>query len=64
LSAARSNFSRNLLFGFKNGTARKPSSGEVLAARQTGADKTRTAAPQNGQNEPHYHCKEASAICG
>ena len=35
-------------------SARKPSSGEVSAARQTGADKTSTAAPQNGQNEPHY----------
>src|SRR2546422_11699909 len=44
--AARSNSSRNLLFGFKNGTARKPSSREVPAARQTGPDTTRTPAPQ------------------
>ncbi len=45
-------------------SARKPSSGEVSAARQSGAGKTSTAAPQNGQNEPHYHPKEGSAICG
>ncbi len=36
----------------------------VSAARQTGAGKTRTAAPQNGQNEPHDHRKGARAICG
>ena len=41
--------------------ARKPSSGEVSAARKAGTGKTRTAAPQNGQNEPHYHPKGASA---
>jgi len=28
------------------------------------AGKTRTAAPQNGQIEPHYHPKEARATCG
>ena len=39
----------------KQTSARKASSGEVSAARQTGAGKTRTAAPQNGQIEPHYH---------
>src|SRR5947209_10785659 len=44
----------------KQTSARKPSSGEVSAARQTGAGKTSTAAPQNGQNEPHYHPKGAS----
>src|SRR5712664_167194 len=33
------------------------SSGEVAAARQTGARKTSTAAPQNAQIEPHYHRK-------
>ena len=38
----------------KQTSARKPSSGQVSAARQTGAGKTSTAAPQNGQNEPHY----------
>src|SRR6266849_285084 len=48
----------------KQTSARKPSSGEVSAARQTGAGKTRPAAPQNGQNEPHYHPKGASATCG
>ncbi len=48
----------------KQTNARKPSSGEVAAARQTGAGKTSTAAPQNGQNELHYHRKGASAICG
>jgi len=25
---------------------------------------TTTAAPRNGQNEPHYHRKGASAVCG
>ncbi len=39
----------------KQTSARKPSSGEVSATRQTGAGKTSTAGPQNGQNEPHYH---------
>src|SRR5713226_1153470 len=48
----------------KQTSARKPSSGEVSAARQTGAGKTSTAAPQNGQNEPHYYPKGASATCG
>ena len=48
----------------KQTSARKPCSGEVSAARQTGAGKTSTAAPQNGQNEPHYHPKGASATCG
>src|SRR5713226_3163999 len=47
----------------KQTSARKPSSGQVSAARQSGAGKTSTAAPQNGQNEPHYHRKGASAIC-
>ena len=41
----------------KQTSARKPSIGEVSAARQTGAGKTSTAAPQNGQNGPHYHPK-------
>ena len=36
----------------------------LSAARQSGAGKTSTAAAQNGQNEPDYHRKEASAICG
>src|SRR5712692_4320948 len=36
----------------------------VSAARQTDAGKTRTAVPQNGQNEPHHHPKEGRAICG
>ncbi len=36
----------------KQTSARKPSSGEVSAARQTGAGKPSTAAPQNGQSEP------------
>ncbi len=45
-------------------SARKPSSGEVSAARQTGAGKTSSAAPQKGQNEPQYHPKEARATCG
>ena len=36
----------------------------MSAARQTGAGKPSTAAPQNGQNEPHYHPKGASATCG
>ncbi len=40
------------------------SSGEVSAARKTGAGKPRTAARQNGQKEPHYHRKGASATCG
>ncbi len=48
----------------KQTSARKPSSGEVSAARWTGAGKTSTAAPQNGQNEPHYHPQEARATCG
>ncbi len=48
----------------KQTSARKPSSGEVSAARQTEAGKTCTAAPQNGQNEPHYYPKGASATCG
>ena len=48
----------------KQTSARKPSSGEVSAARQTGAGKTSTAAPQNGQNEPHDHPKGARANCG
>ena len=48
----------------KQTSARKPLSGDVLAARQTGASKTRTAAPQNRQNEPRYHRKEARATCG
>jgi len=33
--------------------------GQVSAARQAGAGKTRTATPQNGQSEPAYHFKEA-----
>jgi hypothetical protein len=37
----------------KKRSARKPSSEEVSVARQSGAGKTSTAAPQNGQNEPH-----------
>jgi len=41
--------------GKKQTSARKPSSREVSAARKTGTGKTRTAAPHNGQNEPHYH---------
>ncbi len=49
--------------GRKQTSARKPSRGEVSAARQTGAGKTSTAAPQNGQNEQHYHRKGASAVC-
>src|SRR5712692_3005856 len=44
--------------------AQKPSSGEVSAARQTGAGKTSTATPQNGENEPHCHPKGASTTCG
>jgi hypothetical protein len=32
--------------------------------RQTGAGKTSTASPQNGENEPHCHPKEASTTCG
>jgi hypothetical protein len=34
----------------------------VSAARQTGAGKTSTAAPQNGQKEPHYHRKGAAPL--
>jgi hypothetical protein len=30
----------------------------VSAARQIGAGKTSTAAPQNGQNDPHYYHAE------
>src|SRR5713101_3978467 len=45
----------------KQTSARKPSSGEVSAARQTGAGKASTAARQNGENEPHCHPKEARA---
>ena len=30
---------------------------------QAVAGKTRTATPKNSQNEPHYHLKEARAIC-
>ena len=43
-------------------SARKPSSGEVSVARQTGTGKTSTAALQNGQNEPHYHRKGVRAV--
>jgi len=50
--------------GRKQTSARKPSSREVSAARKTGTGKTRTAAPHNGQNEPHYHAQEARATCG
>ena len=39
---------------------RRPSSGEVSAARKTGAGKTSTAAPQSGPNEPHYHAEGPS----
>ena len=40
-------------------TIRSPIDGRTGA----GTGKTRTATPQNGQNEPHYHLKEARAIC-
>jgi hypothetical protein len=39
----------------KQTSARKTSYGEVSAARQTGAAKTRAAAVQNGQNDPRCH---------
>jgi hypothetical protein len=42
--------------------AREPSSGEVSAARQTGAGKSRIAAPQITQIE--HHPKEARATWG
>jgi hypothetical protein len=43
------------------GPERKPSSGDVSAARQAETGKTSTAPLQNGQNEPHYHGKGATA---
>jgi hypothetical protein len=35
-----------------------------LPGGEAAPGQTSTAAPQNGQNEPHYHPKGASATCG
>ncbi len=48
----------------KQTSARKPSSREVSAGRQTGAGKTSRAAPQNGRDDPYYQPKGASATWG
>ncbi|PYU18143.1 MAG: hypothetical protein DMG30_28925 [Acidobacteria bacterium] len=37
--------------------------GGVSAARQTGAAEISTVDAQNGQSEPYYHRKGASAFC-
>jgi hypothetical protein len=37
---------------------------EQEPARATRPGKRSRAAPQNGQSEPHYHPKGASATCG
>ena len=40
-------------------------SGRVSVSGEAGwAGETRTVTPKNSQNVPHYHLKEARAVCG
>jgi hypothetical protein len=52
-----------------NRTEKQASSSEAIERGRVSGEadwvgKTSTATPQNGENEPHYHPKGASTICG